>query len=188
MMSQSGVSRANRNQQPVVSSQSFSSKRARTIDLAKETQPNGMMQVSDLGGYSMDVRSLKKRRLSSSQYYSRGNGNLPLASPAYSTSYSTTPRNIYSSSYAKGYARPRTKPRNRQSLPSGVANDRMLTKSTPIGTTDVAKRILDTLEQMSTPLSDARRTFAGTSSSRITRVMFRQRMLVHYVRIIAAMI
>ena len=44
----------------------------------------------------------------------------------------------------------------------------MLTKSTPIGTTDVAKRILDTLEQMSTPLSDARRTFAGTSSSRIT--------------------
>ena len=51
MMSQSGVSSANRNQQPVVSSQSFSSKRARTIDLAKETQPFGTMQVSDLGGY-----------------------------------------------------------------------------------------------------------------------------------------
>ena len=167
-MSQPGMPRTNRNQQAIAPSHSSSSKRARTIDLAKETQPNGMMQVSDLGGYSMDVRSLKKRRLSSSQYYSRGLGHPPLASPAYSSSYSATPRNIYSSSYARGYARPRTKPRNRQSLPSGVASSQMLTKSTPIGTTDVAKRILDTLEQMSTPLSDARRTFAATSSSRIT--------------------
>ena len=134
-----------------------SGKRPRPVDLpyltystSRPVAQNGALMRSDLESSTPYAQrhSAKKRRTSVGGYLGTP-GNFSYGQPPFSS------RNAYSSSYTDGYARPRSKPRIR-----GPVNQILLgnsaTKSpasTPIRSTDVAKRILDTLEQMSTPMS-----------------------------------